>query len=132
MLPARPDLIIVSPMARTIQTAQIFLRSIKDNSLPDIPIIAWPDLREAYDADCNKGRGRADLEDRYPQLDFSLCAEEWNYEAHSIEAATERAERVRQKLKGLMETHRDIAIFSHIGFINYLVQGAGFKLSGRC
>lgn len=83
-------------MARTIEAAQIFLGSLKDNGLPKIPTIVSPDLREAYDAECNKGLGRATLEAQYPQLDFSHCAEEWDYEAHSIEAATERAERVGQ------------------------------------
>lgn len=109
----------------------MFLRSIKDNSSTVIPMIAWPDLREAYDAHCNKGHGRAELEDRYPQVDFSLCAEEWDYEVHSTEEATQRAERVRQKLKGLMETHRNIALFSHIGFISHLVQRARFRLCGK-
>jgi broad specificity phosphatase PhoE len=77
------------------------------------------------------GLGRAELESQYPRIEISLCAEEWDYEVHSTEEATQRAERVRQKLQGLMETHGNIALFSHTGFISFLVQCARFKLCGK-
>ena len=131
-LPTRPDLIISSPMDRTIETALIILNSLKsdcpDGIQPDY--IIWPDLREAHDAECNKGLPRLAMEMRYPQLDFgfSSCSAEWDYEPHTDEVATTRAENVRKALSELPAHYKHIAIITHRGFIAYLVPGAKFNV----
>ena len=43
----KPDLIIVSPMRRTIETAFAAFTPVDNEPLP---IEVWPDLREAHDA----------------------------------------------------------------------------------
>jgi broad specificity phosphatase PhoE len=118
-------------MTRTIETASIILESLGDGDISAIPIMVWPDLREANDSPCNKGLGQADLELKYPHLDFSHCPDEWDYEPHSIEAATERAERVRQRLRGLTKRFHDIVLVTHRGLIAFLVQGSRFGVCGK-
>ncbi|KAJ7137950.1 phosphoglycerate mutase-like protein [Mycena epipterygia] len=120
----QPDLIICSPMDRTIQTA---LAAFPDLLLPSskIRVEIWPDLREAHDAICNKGVPRAKLAAKFPAIDFSLCREEWDYEDHSDEVAIRRAKRVRDALAGRPE--QSILLISHRGFIDYLVSGPQFS-----
>ncbi|KAJ6526216.1 histidine phosphatase superfamily [Mycena vulgaris] len=118
-----PELIICSPMVRTIQTALAAFPDLLPQS--KIAVEIWPDLREAHDAICNKGVPRATLAAAFPRLDFSRCREEWDYEAHSDEVAIQRAGRVRAALAERPE--QDILLISHRGFISYLVSGPQFS-----
>jgi len=132
-LVAQPDLIIISPMTRTLQTAMNIVPSLAEQALFDIPVQIWPDLREANDAICNKGLSRAELESKFPQFDFSECNREWDYAYHTIQDATDRAERVRKRLKELSTSYRNIAIITHRGFKAFLVKGKRFGLAEvRC
>ncbi|KAF3927590.1 hypothetical protein AA313_de0206865 [Arthrobotrys entomopaga] len=123
-IPATPDLIVISPMTRTIQTAMNVFPAIFDTAEVQI----WPDLRESHDANCNKGISRAELAAKFPRLDFGECSEEWDYPPHTVERATIRAEEVRQRLKKLSKTHQNIAVIAHRGFIAYLVRGDRFDV----
>ena len=128
VIPAVPDLIVVSPMTRTIQTAMNAFPSIlgADRFQPEVQI--WPDLREAHDANCNKGVSRAEITARFSQFNFAECPEEWNYPTHTIENATARAELVRRRLKEASKVYRNIALITHRGFIAFLVKGDRFAL----
>jgi broad specificity phosphatase PhoE len=128
-LALKPDLILVSPMTRTIQTAINMFPLLAQEGSFEIPVQIWPDLREANDAICNKGLSRAELQSKFPQFDFSECLEEWDYIEHAIEGATFRAERVRRRLKDLSMTYNNIAIITHRGIKAYLVKGKRFGLA---
>jgi broad specificity phosphatase PhoE len=119
---AVPDLIIISPMTRTIQTAINAFPSI-GRAQNAIEVKVWPDLRETHDAICNKGISRADISARFPFLDFSECPEQWDYPRHTIEAATIRAEKVRARLKALSKVYSNVVLITHRGFIAFLVKG---------
>ncbi|KAF2255285.1 phosphoglycerate mutase-like protein [Trematosphaeria pertusa] len=127
-LAATPDLILISPMTRTIQTAMILFPFLQDLGPFPIPVQIWPELREANDAFCNKGLPRAELQAKFPQFDFSECRVDWDYPAHTIEGATERAEAVRRRVKELSGSYKDIIIVTHRGLIAYLVKGRRFNL----
>jgi broad specificity phosphatase PhoE len=119
---AVPDLIVISPMTRTIQTAMNAFPSV--GSAPNgTEVQIWPDLREAHDAICNKGISRADISAKFPHLNFSECPEEWDHPPHTIEAATIRAEKVRGRLKELSKVYNNIVLITHRGFIAFLVKG---------
>lgn len=118
-----PDLILISPMTRTIQTAAIVFKDY-----PNAATQIWPDLREAFDATCNKGVARALLSEKFPQLDLSECHELWDYEAHTHEGAATRAEKVRSRIQALSEKHRHIYVVTHRCFAAYLVQGPRFDV----
>jgi broad specificity phosphatase PhoE len=122
-----PDLIIISPMTRTIQTAINMFPDLLDDGRSAIPVQIWPDLREANDALCNKGLSREEMQTRFPQFDFSKCHEIWDFPPHTIADATERAVRVRQRLRHLSTTFRNIALVTHRGIIAYLVRGRRFS-----
>lgn len=129
VLATRPDILLISPMTRTIQTALNMFPSVQEGNAFPIPVEIWPDLREAHDAECNKVLPRAELSKEFPYLDFSSCSEEGDYPPHTIEAATVRAERVRERLKGLSASYTNIAIITHRGFIAFLVKGRRFDTS---
>lgn len=114
-------------MNRTINTALAVLPDLLSQSAITVEI--WPDMREAHDAICNKGVSRAELSAAFPDLDFSRCNEEWDYEDHSHDAATRRAERVRTVLAERSE--QNILLVGHRGFIDYLVAGPQFANCGR-
>ncbi|KAJ7453085.1 phosphoglycerate mutase-like protein [Mycena latifolia] len=124
----QPDLIICSPMVRTIQTTLAVFPDLLSPGHSKTALEIWPDLREAHDAICNKGVPRAKLAAAFPGLDFSCCREEWDYEAHSDEVAIQRAKRVRAALAERPE--QNILLVSHRGFIDYLVSGPQFSNCG--
>lgn len=134
-LPFTPDLILISPMTRTIQTAMNIFPWMQDpqpNTVSSsIPVQIWPDLREAHDALCNRGVSRADLHAQFPSLDLAECSQDWDYPAHSVERATARAERVRSRLHELTSTYNNIVVITHRGFAAYLVKGVRFGLCER-
>lgn len=120
-------------MDRAIETALIIQNNLKNDSPDGVQPahIIWPDLREAHDAECNEGSPRHALETKYPLLDFSSCSAKWDYEPHTIEAATIRAENVRKALSELPAHYKEIAIVTHRGIIAYLVPGARFDVCGK-
>jgi broad specificity phosphatase PhoE len=122
-----PDIIVISPMTRTIQTAMnVFpFLQVADSSV--IPVEIWPDLREANDAICNKGLSRTDIQTKFPQFDFSECHETWDYANHTTTDAVVRAERVRRRLYGLSTRYKSIVVISHRGLLAFLVQGRRFN-----
>ena len=128
-LTVRPDLILISPMTRTIETAINIFPFLTKPGPFDIPTQIWPDLREAHDAICNKGLSRSELASKFPQFDFSECHEEWDYPEHSVEGATARAERVRRRLKDLSTMYNNIAVITHRGIKAFLVKGKRFGLA---
>ncbi|KAH8641775.1 hypothetical protein IG631_04716 [Alternaria alternata] len=132
-LNVRPDLILISPMTRAIETAMNLFPFLTGAGPWEVPTQIWPDLREANDAICNKGLSRAELVSKFPQFDFSECHEEWDYPEHSIESATTRAENVRRRLKHLSATYSNIVVITHRGIKAFLVKGKRFGLAEtRC
>jgi len=123
----KPDLILVSPMRRTIETAFAAFTPAFFDTRESLPIEVWPDLREAYDAVCNHGSPISVLQKEYPHLDFSECNSEWTYEKHTHSGAEQRAERVRQRLKE--HPAQKIVLITHRGFIGHLVESRKF---GNC
>ncbi|KAJ4854314.1 histidine phosphatase superfamily (branch 1) domain-containing protein [Trichoderma breve] len=128
-LPAQPDLVIVSPMTRTIHTALIIFDQYLSSSSTNVELQVWPELRETHDeAICNKGLSRAEIAAKFPQFDFSACHEEWDYPPHSSEGAVVRAETVRRRLKELSRSYKNIFLVTHRGFIAFLVKGERFDV----
>ena len=126
--PGLPDLIVISPMTRTLQTAMNAFLSILGSTPFPIEVQIWPDLREAHDANCNKGVSRAGILAKFPQFNFAECPEEWDHPPHTVEGATARAEVVRQRLKELSKVYSKIVLMTHRGFIAYLVAGERFEV----
>ncbi|KAK3328417.1 histidine phosphatase superfamily [Cercophora scortea] len=127
---AAPDLIVVSPMTRTLETTLLAFDSFLGDPESQPIIQVWPELRETHDfAVCNRGVSRAELELKFPQFDFSECRQEWDYPQHNPEDAVTRAETVRRRLKNLSGSHKNIFLVTHRGFIAFLVKGQRFDVA---
>jgi broad specificity phosphatase PhoE len=119
-----PDLVLVSPLTRALQTAHIIFGSA---TYPDGPpaIRVWPDLRESNNAISSQGRPAAVTKELFPTYDFSECHEEWDYGRETHERAVVRAERVRSRIKELSMRYRKIWVVTHSIFLSYLVDVNG-------
>ncbi|KAJ3769090.1 phosphoglycerate mutase-like protein [Lentinula raphanica] len=124
-IPVTPDLVVCSPMKRTIQTMYAILPNIasKPNG-EQIPIEIWPNLREATNAPHNNGSPRTEISAAYPLLDFTRCNAEWDYEENTDETAAQRATEVIEELMNRTET--DILVVGHRVFFWYMVSGKRF------
>jgi broad specificity phosphatase PhoE len=130
-----PDLILISPMTRTIMTAIKAFGPLITSVNSKVDVWIWPELREGYDhAICNKGIAKADLMAKFPfpNWDFEECHEQWDYMPHSFDGAVSRAETVRARLKSLVDTgkYENILLVTHRGFIAFLVQDERFGTCG--
>ncbi|KAK3685965.1 histidine phosphatase superfamily [Podospora appendiculata] len=126
---AAPDLIVVSPMTRTLETTLLAFDSFISNPESRLNIQVWPELRETHDFSIyNKGVSRAELELKFPQFGFSECRKEWDYPQHNREDAVTRAETVRRRIKNLSGSHKNIFLVTHRGFIAFLVKGQRFDV----
>lgn len=125
-LSSPPDLIVVSPLTRTLQTAITAFHidtttTTSTTSSPPIPVQVWPDLRECGDRPYNLARPRAQLEASYPALPFGECNRSGVYD--QTHSGRSRAKRVRRRLVDLSRTYRHIVVVSHQGFIKRLNGG---------
>ncbi|KAK6065626.1 phosphoglycerate mutase family protein [Seiridium cupressi] len=122
--PDFPDLILISPMTRALQTAQIiFSDAVHPNGGPEVQI--WPDLRESNNTISSQGRPAAEMREKFPTFDFSECHDEWDYGKETHERAVTRAEKVRARIKGLTTQYRNIWVITHSIFLSYLVNVEG-------
>ena len=108
------DIIFVSPLTRTLQTAEI---------LSDInkPIVALEKVRERLGVrPCDKRKTISEQKLRFPKIDFSLCEDNkdtlWKLDHRETEE--ELKQRIINFLKWVKELkHEKIAIITHNGYI---------------
>ena len=110
------DYVLVSPLTRTLQTAQHIFKNIK------VPIVACEELKEFPQGihTCSKRIEKSKLKENFPFVDFSLIRSEkdemWNPERKETEQElSERVDIVRNFIKTLRV--ENIAVVSHSTFI---------------
>ena len=110
------DFVLVSPLTRTLQTAQHIFKDVK------VPIVACEELKEFSQGiqTCNKRIEKSKLKENFPFVDFSLIRTEkdemWNPERFETEKElSERVDIVRNFIKTLRV--ENVAIISHSTFI---------------
>ncbi|KIJ45840.1 hypothetical protein M422DRAFT_226903 [Sphaerobolus stellatus SS14] len=121
----KPDLIICSPLTRTIETMYNVLNANASGS--DLPIEIWPNVREALHGKYNIGSTQRELSKKFPALDFSGCHEGWEGKTVSWDAAEERAEEVLRALRQREEEH--ILVVSHAVFIYLMTQSDDYFMN---
>ena len=103
--------IIVSPYTRALQTAAPLARAL------GVPVLINPIVRERYAFACDVGTPRAELEQAWPEHDFSGIEEVWwppvEEPAESIRG---RAALFRAEMAALPDWS-DTVVVSHWGFI---------------
>lgn len=118
-----PELVIVSPLLRCIQTAQL---SFRDHTpqVRDIPWIAHEGCREELGLlTGNKRRAKDEIEFEFPFIDFSLLEHEddvlWDEYGDRRETLLEKSERIYDFLVNFVmdRPEKDIAIVSHSAYL---------------
>jgi len=120
------DLIVASPLKRTIYTALLSLPS-----RTDLTLIALPEIQETSDEPCDTGNSveeiRKEFEKTGRKLDLSLVTPDWNSKkgrwAPSSETVAERCKVARHWLRNRKE--KDIAVVTHGGCLHYLTEDWG-------
>eukprot|EP01117_Protostelium_nocturnum_P013705 TRINITY_DN5143_c0_g1_i2.p1 TRINITY_DN5143_c0_g1~~TRINITY_DN5143_c0_g1_i2.p1 ORF type:complete len:222 (+),score=81.59 TRINITY_DN5143_c0_g1_i2:207-872(+) len=113
------DLIVISPMRRTIQTALFSFCKL------GVPIVIHPEIQEAGQCPCDTGSDVEVLQKEFPFLDFSNVPQEWNSKSGfwscEPQSLRKRAASFRKWLKSRKE--RNIAIVTHGAFLSFIVDG---------
>lgn len=118
------DLLLVSPLQRTIQTAQILFPE-KYSVLSYKNIVSLECCRERYGLHyCDKRRPRAELVRSHPEIEFTLDSEEdelWTKMANQREEFPSLKGRIEKLLKWISEKEESkIAVVTHSTVLFYL------------
>ncbi|KAL8675095.1 MAG: hypothetical protein Q9168_000466 [Polycauliona sp. 1 TL-2023] len=117
------DLLICSPIQRTIQTT---LLAFEPEISRGVPCIALPDIQETSDLPCDTGSNVDVLKEKFKSkpVDLSLLAKDWDSKkgrwAPEQEAIERRCRDARQWLKRRDE--KAIVVVSHGGLLHYLTE----------
>jgi len=125
---SQPDLIAISPLRRTLETALLGL------TRPEIPVVLNADLQETTGYPCDTGSTVPKIEQfvashtpSHPDIDFSTVPSDWNSKtgpyAPTNDALAKRAAKVRRWLKARPE--KQIVVVTHAGFLRWLTGGEG-------
>jgi broad specificity phosphatase PhoE len=109
-----PDLVLVSPMIRALDTVLLML----DHSRPTI--IIDPELRPAHDHAYNQGSSRSILASKYTDFDFSECSPSGRYEPCTEAETCRRAIKVLDRLSHYLQYYSNIVVVTHRGLLRYL------------
>lgn len=123
------QVVLVSPLTRTLLTCLSVFDNIKQSKGENVPIIVEPILTEILDTSADVGRTRRELEKDYPHLDFSKCVDEnwWYYDKtkgpripvkEPTVDITDRIYKIKQLLANRPE--QIIAVVSHSALIKKL------------
>ena len=103
--------IVCSPYSRALQTAEPMAR------LLNVPVRVTPLVRERFGYACDIGTPRAELDQRWPDHDFSAIDDIWWPSDHEpADSVIDRAGRFRAEMAALADW-RDTVVVSHWGFI---------------
>ena len=107
------DIVFVSPLTRTIQTAKNIFQGKNVKMVAIDEILEYPQGVEH----CNKRKNKSELQKLYPDIDFSLIPEKSTYwkDNENLYELKNRAEKFKDFLKNQHE--KKICIVSHSTFL---------------
>jgi broad specificity phosphatase PhoE len=113
-----PELLIVSPLLRAIQSAELSWSAHRNGK---VPWIAHEGCREELGLlVCNQRRTITDIQASYPDIDFSLCPdnEDTLFMPDRLETALEKTQRVYDFLNYVRELPQtEIAVVGHSAWL---------------
>ncbi|KAJ2903832.1 hypothetical protein MKZ38_009308 [Zalerion maritima] len=116
------DLIVTSPLTRTLQTTDIALGWLIKSK--NVPVLLKPEWQETTDKPCDKGRPVADVKDDWPQFDFSTVLSDKYYpskEGPYVYTQDALMARIAKCLKFLQRRNEKVVcVVSHSGFMRRL------------
>ncbi|XP_024534273.1 phosphoglycerate mutase-like protein isoform X2 [Selaginella moellendorffii] len=131
-LDRRIQLVTVSPMTRTLQTATGVFRGADYGSDSSLPLVAVELCRERISArTSDRRRSISSYKAHFPSVDFSQIEEEsdvlWN--AETAESLAAMQQRIRQFLQWLWERkEEEIAVVSHSSFMRNMLKRSNLVL----
>ena len=116
------DIILVSPLTRTIQTARNIFKDTNIKMIANDNIIEYPQALE----ECSHRLSKIELKIRYPDIDFSNIPEECIYwkdspDIESLFDLKKRSDHFKEMLKERPE--KNICIVSHSTFLKEFLFG---------
>jgi broad specificity phosphatase PhoE len=124
-----PQLVVVSPLARAIQTAYLTFQDHGPTGSRAIPWVAHEDCREEMGLlICNKRRPLSHIQEDYPDIDFSLIQHEQDVPFDTIgtdrrESPKEKTDRIYDFLTKYIQNRpeEEIAVVGHSGWLFYML-----------
>ncbi|KAI1097994.1 phosphoglycerate mutase-like protein [Jackrogersella minutella] len=118
--------IVVSPLRRTLQTAQHSLQWLRDRGVPTEVRAEW---QETTNYPCDIGDDPSIIKDEWPDLDFSnldpIYPQKIGLYENSEDAFQRRASFARDWLSKRPE--KCIVVVTHSGFLKRLVKGSKYQ-----
>lgn len=113
------DIVFVSPLTRTIQTANNIFKDVNVKMIAIDDILEYPQGIEY----CNKRKKKSELEKLYPKIDFSLIPEDSTYwkDDETLDELKKRSDKFKYFLKNREE--KNICIVSHSTFLKEFLLG---------
>ncbi|RGP71762.1 histidine phosphatase clade-1 [Fusarium sporotrichioides] len=114
------ELIVSSPLRRTIQTALLAFPSKLEAGMQ---VLAFPEVQEASELICDTGSHLPDIKARFDGLpvDFSLVEPDWYVKGRWASTAASLLERAKQARSWLSERpEAEIVVISHGCFLHFL------------
>jgi len=118
------DLIVASPLKRTIYTALLSFPSVIAEK--QLKVVALPEIQETSDLPCDTGSEPSELAREFDgkPVDLHLVQEGWNSKkgkwASYDDAIDARAREARQWL--MSRDEEEIAVVTHGGYLHYFTQ----------
>eukprot|EP00565_Helicotheca_tamesis_P004781 CAMPEP_0185735678 /NCGR_PEP_ID=MMETSP1171-20130828/25922_1 /TAXON_ID=374046 /ORGANISM="Helicotheca tamensis, Strain CCMP826" /LENGTH=292 /DNA_ID=CAMNT_0028406065 /DNA_START=161 /DNA_END=1039 /DNA_ORIENTATION=- len=126
-LPNKPELVVLSPNCRAIQTGLIAFQELLPPTNSNVPFLAHEMVREENGVHtCDKRRPTSQAAAEFPQVDFSLIETEEDviFRNDRRETKMEIGERIYKFMEWLADRpERHVAVSSHSGWLMTVFNG---------
>ncbi|KAJ3870282.1 histidine phosphatase superfamily, partial [Lentinula novae-zelandiae] len=124
------DLLVTSPLKRTLQTTIIGYRGLRarlESQNSPKPIVVLSRLQEVNDFPCDTGSSRYELEqiDEFAGIDFESLEDDWNSKQGDTGAVKARARWVRRWLRDRPE--QNIVVVAHGDILRQITKSSFHK-----
>ena len=112
------DVVLVSPLMRTLQTASVIFPGVKMIALDEL--MEYPQNTEI----CNQRSEISDLTNLFPHVDFSYTSQDNGFGVKDADAHLEKqTEKFNKILKSFTPNTNKIAIVSHSSWLKHYING---------
>ncbi len=132
MVPENIELVLVSPLTRTLQTAKLIFTTVSnekknDSSLPKIKMISYDELLEYPQGNhiCNYRKNKSMLIELFPFVEYNITETiEWSPDKETYTDLDKRINRIRMIINNLIkkEKYKKIAVVCHNSLMKRVLQ----------
>ncbi len=132
MIPENVELVLVSPLTRTLQTAKLIFTNISNDkqyetSLPEIKMISYDELLEYPQGNhiCNYRKNKSMLIELFPFVEYNITENiKWSPDKESYADLDKRINRIRIIISNLIrkQKYKRIAVVCHNSLMKHVLQ----------